>query len=78
MLQLGVNMMMLSDFVFVLLKEWQIDDLPVNILIGDMYYDIEEFFFDGEIHEYILKLSEGSDYKTRADIVDPKEYGIIR
>ena len=27
-------MMLLSDFVIALLKEWQIDDLPVNVLIG--------------------------------------------
>lgn len=37
--------MMLSDFVIALLKEWQIEDLPVNILIGDKYYSIKEFFF---------------------------------
>ncbi|MDO5859606.1 hypothetical protein [Methanobrevibacter sp.] len=46
-------MILLSDFVITLLKEWQVEDLPVNILIEDKYYDIEEFFFDKEIHEYI-------------------------
>ena len=61
-------MILLSDFVITLLKEWQVEDLPVNILIEDKYYDIEEFFFDKEIHEYILKLSKGSDYNTRAEI----------
>lgn len=60
--------MMLSDFVLTLLKEWQIDDLPINVLIGDEYYDIEDFFFDNEIYEYIMKLSKGSDYNSRADI----------
>lgn len=64
-----IKMLLLSDFVITLLKEWQIDDLPINILIGDEYYDIEEFFFDEEIHEYILKLSKGHDYKTRGDII---------
>ena len=59
---------LLSDFVITLLKEWKIEDLPVNILIGDEYYDIEDFFFDKEIHEYILKLSPGSDYKTRGEL----------
>lgn len=65
---LNDTMMLLSDFVMTLLKEWQIDDLPINILIGDDYYDIEEFFFDKEIYEYILKLSKGSDYKTRGEL----------
>lgn len=63
-------MMMLSDFVIALLKEWQIDDLPINVLIDDKYYDIEEFFFDKEIHEYILKLTGAIDFETRGDIVD--------
>ena len=62
-----INMILLSDFVITLLKEWKIEDLPINILIGEEYYDIEDFFFDDEIHEYILKLSKGSDYKTRGD-----------
>ena len=66
--------MMLSSFVIALLEQWQIEDLPVNVLIGDKYYYIEEFFFDEEIHEYILKLSKGRDYKTRADIMDPRKY----
>ena len=67
--------MMLSDFVIELLKEWQIEDLPVNILIGDKYYSIKEFFFDEAIHEYVLELSEGRTYKTRADTVDSRKYG---
>lgn len=66
--------MMLSDFVIELLKEWQIEDLPVNILIGDKYYGLKEFFFDDAIHEYVLELSKGRDYKTRADIADPRKY----
>lgn len=69
----GDFMMMLSDFVIALLKEWQIDDLPVNILIGDEYYDIEEFFFDDEIHEYILKLSKGHDYNSRGQMSTIKQ-----
>ena len=62
-------MMMLSDFVITLLKEWQIEDLPVNVLIGNEYYDIEEFFFDKEIHEYILKIGGASNYEHRTDQV---------
>ena len=65
---------MLSDFVIALLKEWQMGDLPANVLIGESYYGIEEFFFDEKIHEYILKLSEGSDYSTHADIIDHRDW----
>ena len=61
-------MMMLSDLVMTLLREWQIDDLPINVLIGDEYYDIEEFYFDKEIHEYILKLAGAIDYKTSGKV----------
>lgn len=72
-------MRLLSDFVMTLLKAWKIEDLPVNVLIGDKYYDIDEFFFDSEIHEYILKLSGGIDYNTRSDIFKhkPNERSII-
>ena len=31
---------MLSDFVIALLKEWQMGDLPANVLIGGRYYVI--------------------------------------
>lgn len=67
-------MIMLSDFVITLLKEWQLEDLPINVLIDDYYYDIEEFYFDKEIHEYILKISGANNYKHRADQVDLKDY----
>ena len=63
-------MMMLSDFVIALLKEWQIDDLPINVLIGDKYYDIEEFFFDREINEYVLKLMGAIEYESRGNIAE--------
>lgn len=65
-------MMMLSDFVITLMKEWQIDDLPINVLIDNKYYDIDSFYFDETINEYILKIGGAADYKTRGDIVDPK------
>ena len=61
-------MKLISDFVITLLKEWQKEDLPINILIGNKYYDIVDFYFDDAIHEYILELSDyGIDYETRAD-----------
>ena len=58
-------MMMLSDFVIVLLNNWKIEDLPINVLIDKNYYDIKEFYFDKEINEYILKLEGGIDYITK-------------
>ena len=61
-------MMMLSDFVITLLQEWKLDDLPVNVLIDGKYYDIEEFFFDKVINEYILKIDGAIDYATRGDV----------
>lgn len=60
-------MMFVSDFVITLMREWQKEDLPINVLIGDKYYDIDSFYFDDAIHEYILKLKGGMNYETRAD-----------
>lgn len=70
--------MLLSDFVIALLKEWQIDDLPVNVLIGDKYYDIEDFFFDEKIHEYLLKIKGGIDYKSRGEIADTITFKVVK
>ena len=64
--------MWLSDFVLTLMKEWQIEDLPINILIGDKYYDIDSFYFDKATNEYMLKIGGEIEYKTRGDIIDPK------
>ncbi|WP_407412651.1 hypothetical protein [Methanobrevibacter sp.] len=33
-------MMMLSDFVITLLNEWQIEDMPINVLIDDKYLKV--------------------------------------
>ena len=44
-----INMLLLSDFIIILLRELKIDDLPINVLIGEEYFDIEDFFFDEEI-----------------------------
>ena len=52
--------MMLSDFTIALLKEWQKEDAPVNILIDNQYYDIGDFFFDNKIGEYQLKLEQNT------------------
>lgn len=60
--------MLLSDFVIRLLNEWKLEDLPINVLIGDKYYDIADFYFDDKTNEYMLKLKGAIDYKTRGDI----------
>ena len=69
--------MMLSDFVIALLKEWQ-NNLPLNVPIGDKYYDIEEFFFDRKINEYILKLRGAMDYESRGDIVENIRFKVVK
>ena len=30
-----INMLLLSDFIIILLRELKIDDLPINVLIGE-------------------------------------------
>lgn len=62
-------MKFLSDLVVELINHWQDEDLPVNILIDDQYYDIGDFFFDPQVHEYIMELEGGIDYETRGDIM---------
>ena len=70
-------MMMLSDFVIALLNEWKLEDLPINVLIDGYYYDIDEFYFDKEIHEYILKISGAIDYEHRSDEV-PLVFKVVK
>ena len=71
-------MMMLSDFVITLMKEWQIKDMPINVLIDDEYYDIEDFYFDREIHEYILKIAGAIEYQTRGEIIDSIRINLVK
>jgi len=63
-------MKMLSDLLMVLLNNLRIEDLPVNVLINDKYYDIDEFYFDNEIHEYIMKVSGGIEYSVRGELIN--------
>lgn len=63
-------MKMLSDLLMVLLNNLRIEDLPVNVLINDKYYDIDEFYFDNEINEYIMKVSGGIEYSTRGELIN--------
>lgn len=62
-------MMFLSDFVINLMRDWQIEDVPINVLIGDKYYDIDSLYFDNEICEYMMKISGPVDYDTRATLI---------
>lgn len=65
-------MMMISEFCHEIMGMWvHHSDLPINILIGNKYYDVDSLFFDKEINEYILKLKGGIYYRTRADVAFP-------
>lgn len=64
--------MMLSTFVINLLNEWQIEDLPINVLIDGKYYDISSFYFDKEINEYMLEIGYPIDYDTRSHVIKVK------
>ena len=64
--------MFLNDLFHVLAKEYAYsDNLPVNVLIDDKYYDVNDFFFDEDINEHILEIGGGIDYDNRADIIVP-------
>ena len=47
-------MKFLSDLVVELINHWQDEDLPINILIDDKYYDIEDFYFDSQVQTKTL------------------------
>lgn len=64
--------MMLSAFVINLLNEWQIEDLPINVLIDGKYYDISSFYFDKEVNEYMLEIDHPIDYDTRSHVIKVK------
>lgn len=70
-------MMLLSDFVLTLLSNWKINDLPINVIIGDKYYDIADFYFDDETNEYMLKLEGAIDYETRGEIIDGYVWKVV-
>ena len=53
---------MLNDIIKVLFDSLRLDDEPVNILIDGELYDIEKFYFDDNIMEYIMVLTEGYKY----------------
>jgi hypothetical protein len=60
-------MKLVNEFVAELIKQWQLGDAPINVLIDDKYYEITDFYFDEETFEYMLKIEKGVDYKSRGD-----------
>ena len=60
-------MKMLSDIIKVLFESLRLDDEPVNILIDGQLYDISEFYFDENIMEYVLELTDGYPYTEHDD-----------
>lgn len=60
-------MLALSKLISILANQlYLMGDYPLNILIGGQYYDIQEFYFDSKIFEYIMKIEGGNDFDTRA------------
>lgn len=55
-------MKMLSDIIKVLFESLRLDDEPVNILVDGELCDIAEFYFDDNIMEYVMVLTEGYEY----------------
>ena len=41
------------------------DDLPVNILIDGKLSDIKDFYYDPNICEYVMELTEGYEYDKK-------------
>ena len=63
-------MMTLGDFMKITIEELLKENLPVNVVIGDKYYDIESLYFDKETNEYMLKLNQGLNYQNRGDLYE--------
>lgn len=56
-------MKMLSEIFKVLFDNLKYTDEPVNILIKGELHDITDFYFDNNIMEYVLELTEGYKYE---------------
>ena len=48
-----------------LLDNCDLANAPVNILIGNKLHDVKEFYYDDDIAEYIMVLTEGYEYEKR-------------
>ena len=60
-------MKMLSDIIKVLFESLRIDDEAVNILIDGQLCDINNFYFDENIMEYVMELTDGYPYHKHTD-----------
>ena len=54
----------LKVLVNTLLDNTSLADAPVNILIDNQLYDVEEFYYDDGICEYVMKLTGGYEYES--------------
>ena len=46
------------------------NDIPINLRINNLYYEIADFYFDKSINEYQLFINSPSIYNKIADIVN--------
>ena len=55
----------LKILINTLLDNCDLADAPVNILIGNKLHDVKEFYYDDDIAEYVMVLTEGYKYEKR-------------
>ena len=55
----------LQILINTLLDNCDLANAPVNILIGNKLHDVKEFYYDDDIAEYIMVLTEGYEYEKR-------------
>ena len=53
-------MKMLSELLNTILKNLKYTDSPVNILINNKIHDIKNIYYEPQIDEYIMELTEGN------------------
>ena len=58
----GINMKMLSEIIETLWSNMKMSDLPVNVLVDNELCDIKDFYYDTNICEYVLVLTDGYEY----------------
>lgn len=54
----------LKVLVNTLLDNCDLADAPVNILIDGKLHDVKEFYYDKNICEYVMVLTEGYEYES--------------
>ena len=55
----------LKVLVNTLLDNCDLADAPVNILIDNKLYDVQEFYYDDDIAEYVMVLTGGYEYDRK-------------